>query len=260
MIEFKTHDLIEHHTLSHGFFGRKGGLSTGVYDSLNAGYGSADKVENITENRKRIARAIGCSPPHLLSLWQHHSTDVVIVDAPFKDMRPKADGLVTQTPGIALSALAADCGPVLLHDPESGTIGACHAGWRGALDGITESTIEAMERSGAKRENIRAVLGPCISQISYEVGPEFKSRFILKDKNTERFFRPGPAKANGERRAHFDLKGFILARLAQSGLIHISALTDCTYANPHTYYSYRYNTHHGLNDYGRNISTIMLIE
>jgi len=231
MIEFKTHDLIEHHTLSHGFFGRKGGLSTGVYDSLNAGYGSADKVENITENRKRIARAIGCSPPHLLSLWQHHSTDVVIVDAPFKDMRPKADGLVTQTPGIALSAL-----------------------------GITESTIEAMERSGAKRENIRAVLGPCISQISYEVGPEFKSRFISKDKNTERFFRPGPAKANGERRAHFDLKGFILARLAQSGLIHISALTDCTYANPHTYYSYRYNTHHGLNDYGRNISTIMLIE
>ncbi len=264
MAQFKTHDLLSQPGVSHGFFGRHGGVSKGAYESLNTGRGSADLAKNVNQNRQRVASHMGCRAQNLLSLWQHHSTDVLIVETSFGDDRPKADGLVTQTPGLALSALAADCGPVLFYDPQSQTIGACHAGWRGALNGITEATIKAMTTLGARRETIRAVLGPCISLASYEVGYEFKENFIKTNPDYEVFFSipdtTQTPKTDTLRRPHFDLKAFILARLAESGLEKIAALPDCCYAQPEAYFSYRYNTHHNLGDYGRNISVIMLTE
>ena len=239
---------------------RRGGVSGGTYDSLNAGQGSNDDAESVTENRRRIAAALGTKHDYLLSLSQVHSSDVLIVDGPLGAQLPKADGLVTRTPGLAISALSADCGPVLMCDPNAKIIGACHAGWRGALSGIADQTIKAMESLGAARENIHAVLGPCISQPSYEVGPEFRDSFVAENESYDRFFKLGPPKENGDRRPYFDLKRFILARLRQSGLSRIDALPDCTYAQPEEYFSYRYNTHKGISDYGRNISAIMLTE
>ncbi len=249
----KTHDLLDHASLSHGFFTRRGGVSSSPYDSLNAGQGSDDDPANVAENRRRIALAIGAKPENLLSLWQCHSREVMIIDAPFKSGRPKADGLVTKTKGLAISALAADCGPLLLADTRAGIIGACHAGWRGALSGITDSTIDAMESIGANRAHIHAVLGPCIGPSAYEVGPEFRGTFAGEDEAYDQFFNMGP---NG--RPFFDLKRFILMRLRRAGLTHIAAMPDCTYRQPEDYFSYRYNTHHSIADYGRNISAIML--
>lgn len=253
MAEFKTHKLLTLPGLSHGFFSRKGGVSPAPYNSLNAGQGSSDASKNVAENRARIAEALGATPGHLLSLWQIHSAEALIVDAPFEGERPKADGLVTKTKGIALSALSADCGPVLFADVDAGVIGSCHAGWRGALSGITDSTINAMESLGATRGNIRAVLGPCISQTAYEVGPEFRDSFVAEEESFDRFFKQGP---NG--RPHFDLKRFVLMKLRRAGLTQIDALPDCTYSQPEAYFSYRYNTHNDVSDYGRNISAIML--
>ena len=257
-MEFLTHESLELAGVAHGFFTRQGGVSSGIYASLNAGEGSDDDKDNVTENRTRIATALGTSHDHLLSVHQYHSTDVLIVDGPFDGPRPKADGLVTKTPGLALSALAADCGPVLMIDPESRVIGACHSGWRGALSGITDETIRAMEMIGAERSRIRAVLGPCIGPDNYEVGHEFRDSFVAENEAHDRFFELGPEKENGERRPHFNLKRFILARLRRVGITHCEALPHCTYANPDLFFSYRYNTHQGIRDYGRNISAIML--
>ena len=250
---FKTHELLTHDGIAHGFFGREGGVSEGQYASLNVGQGSQDQSENITENRSRVATALGTTEDKLLSLSQIHSTEVLIVDAPFNGTLPKADGLVTKTPNLAISALAADCGPVLFCDPEALIIGTCHAGWRGALAGITTDTIRAMESLGAQRENICAVLGPCISQDSYEVGHDYRDSFVAENEAHDRFFRLGP-----NQKPHFDLKRFILAKLRDEGVEQIDALPDCTYAQPEAYFSYRYNTHKGIGDYGRNISGIML--
>lgn len=252
---FKTHDLLLHRGIAHGFFGRQGGVSKDQYTSLNVGQGSQDLPENITENRARVAKALGAPEPNLLSLSQIHSTEVLIMDAPFSGIPPNADGLVTKTPNLAISALAADCGPVLFCDPVARIIGACHAGWRGALSGITTETLRAMESLGATRENIRAVLGPCISQDSYEVGHDYRDTFVAENEAYDRFFRLGP-----NQKPHFDLKRFILAKLRKDGVTQIDALPDCTYAQPEAYFSYRYNTHKGLGDYGRNISVIMLTE
>ena len=262
-IPFKTHSLLNNVDVAHGFFGRRGGVSPPPYESLNLGRGSLDRPENVTENRRRVAASLGAAPEQLVSLWQCHSQDVIIIDAPFGDNRPKADGLVTKTPGLALSALSADCGPVLFHEPQARIIGACHAGWRGALSGITEATIAAMEMIGAKRAHIHAVLGPCISQNAYEVGPEFQAEFTAQTKSYDEFFTYRPALNASENREnaprpHFDLKAFILHRLKTSGLTHIDSLPDCTYQDADDYFSYRYNTHHGIEDYGRNISAIML--
>jgi len=254
-VPFKTHGLLTHDGISHGFFGRRGGVSKGSYESLNIGAGSDDTAANVTENRRRVAQALGTSQDNLLSLSQIHSTEVLIVSAPFKDMPLKADGIVTKTPGLAISAMGADCGMVLFYDPNTRIIGACHAGWRGALAGVTTETIRAMESLGAARTNIHAVLGPCISQDSYEVGHEFRDTFVAENEAHDRFFELGPNK-----KPHFDLKRFILAKLRKDGLTHIDALPDCTYAQPETYFSYRYNTHKGIGDYGRNISVIMLTE
>lgn len=250
---FKTHSLLTSPGVTHGFFSRNGGVSKGPYKSLNVGRGSNDNPENIETNRTRVAEALGTNTTHLLSLWQCHSRDVLIVNAPLGDTRPKADGLVTKTKGLALSALAADCGPILLSDPKAGVIGACHAGWRGALSGISDATIDAMETIGAKREQIRGVLGPCISQDNYEVGSDFRDTFVAENESYDRFFKLGPAG-----KPHFDLKRFILMRLRHAGLSLIDALPDCTYGAPEQYFSYRYNTHQGVSDYGRNISAIML--
>ena len=267
MIEFKTHNLLDRPEISHGFFGRKGGVSTGQFGSLNAGQGSEDRPENVKENRSRIARALGTTHDRLLSNYQIHSSDVVIIDGPRAagEERPKADGMVTARTGIALSALGADCGPVLFFDPKASVIGACHAGWGGALKGITTSTIKAMESLGAQREHIIAVLGPCISQDNYEVGHDFRDTFVAENESYDRFFKLGPEKSNPgkpnhERRPHFDLKRFILARIRDEGVTQIDALPDCTYGDPENYFSYRYNTHQGVEGYGRNISAIMLKE
>ena len=253
-LPFKTHDLLELNGVSHGFFGRQGGVSRGQYESLNVGRGSDDDPANVKENRRRVASALGTSRDNLLSLYQIHSRDVLIVDSGWDyEHRPKADGLVTKTPGIALSALAADCGPVLFCDPDTRVIGVCHAGWRGAVSGITDSTMEAMEHCGAKRDNIRAVLGPCISGPNYEVGQDFKDNVLGIDEKAEPCFHtPDGAKP------HFDLKAYIVMRLKRASLKHIAALKDCTYAAPEHYYSYRYNTHHKISDYGRQISAICL--
>lgn len=262
---FKTHPLLDSQNVVHGFFGRRGGVSKtrkeGNFASLNVGQGSSDKSADIAENRRRVALALGTRRPNPRALWQYHSTEVLTITQTdwartTEADRPKADGHVTQIPGIALSALSADCGPVLFFDPVSKTIGACHAGWRGAIDGITDATLQAMQDLGAKRETICAVLGPCISQQNYEVGPEFEATFVKRDAKNAEFFKACGADA----RAHFDLKAYIAARLKSQGLSQIAVMPDCTYGQPELYYSYRYNTHHGLGDYGRNISAIMLTE
>lgn len=256
MTPFKTHDLLRSPIAAHGFFGRKGGVSKAQYDSLNTGRGSDDRPDNITENRRRVAASLGTAEPSLLSCHQCHSADVMIVDGPWAaGFAPKADAIVTKTPGIAVSALAADCAPVLFIDEDARVIGAAHAGWRGAVAGITDQTVKAMESLGADRANIRAVVGPCISQNHYEVGPEFKAQFIAQNPKHARFFIPG----KGDR-VHFDLKAYVTNRLISFGVGQADALPDCTYDAPKDYFSYRYNNHNGLGDYGRNISAIMLSE
>jgi len=239
--------------LSHGFFGTQGGVSTGLYTSLNAGAGSQDDPENVAQNRARIASAIGAEGPgHLLSCYQHHSSDALLVKAPFAD-RPKGDALVTRTPGLALAIMTADCVPILFSDPEARIIGAAHSGWKGALGGINEATIEAMEAIGADAGRITAAIGPCIHQASYEVGPELRETFMQAADWSERFFAPG----KGDR-FQFDLPGFVHARLVRAGLPRIDMVAHDTCALEGQYFSNRRRNHQGLPDYGRNASVIML--
>lgn len=236
-------------SVTHGFFGSKGGVSTGTYESLNAGQRSDDDPNNVSENRARIQRALGAK--HLISLHQVHSDRVVIAEnGDSGDI--EADGLVTTVPGLALSALSADCGPVLLSDMKAGVIGACHAGWRGALSGIVESTVATMCELGASPKNIVAALGPCIGPDNYEVGEEFKAEFCEIDSAYARFFHLPKGK-----KAHFDLPAFILSRLAAMD-IRAEWTGHCTYAHPKDYFSYRRNTHQGVKGYGRNLSAIVL--
>lgn len=246
---FKTSAPLTDAGFTHGFFGREGGVSTAQFSSLNAGAGSADPRANVIENRARIARAMGTTEDMFISAWQHHSRDVIIADAPWPiDERPKGDAIITTTPGLALGALAADCGPVLFADTRTGRAASCHAGWRGAVAGVTDATVDAMEKAGSKRADIIAVLGPCISQDNYQVGAEMKADFTADD---DVFFAPDiPGKFR------FDLKGYVLARLRAAGIGHCEALPDCTYGQPTAYFSYRYNCHNGVSDYGRNVSVI----
>lgn len=239
--------------LSHGFFGSQGGVSTGLYTSLNAGAGSADDKQAIAENRARIAAAIGAlSPAHLLSCHQHHSADALVIHAPFQD-HPVGDAMVTRAPWLALTILTADCVPVLFADGEAGVIGAAHSGWKGALDGICEATLEAMETLGAQTRRISAAIGPCIGQTSYEVGPEFRDRFLLASEWSERFFQPG----QGDR-LQFDIGSFVHARLVRAGVSRIDRVAHDTCALTDQYFSNRRRNHQGLPDYGRNASVIML--
>ncbi len=241
-------------TVRHGFFGRQGGVSAGLYESLNTGPGSGDDPEAVAENRARAAAALGVEPTRLLTGHQVHSADVAVVDAPFGgDERPKVDGLVTRTPGLALGALAADCAPVLFVDPKAMVIGAAHAGWRGALGGVTDAVVRAMVRLGAGPERILAAIGPSISKAAYEVGPEFVERFTDADPATADLFASG----QGDR-SHFDLKGYVARRLAAAGVGSVEILPDCTLSEPARYFSHRRGVKQGDDDYGRNLSAIAI--
>jgi polyphenol oxidase len=245
-------ELASYPNLHHAFFTRRGGVSEGVYASLNGGLGSSDDPARVAENRRRMTEELGLAPEALISVHQVHSADAVIVEGPWTGERPRADGMATAVPGMALGITTADCGPVLFADPHVGVIGAAHAGWRGAASGILEATIEAMERLGARRHKIVAVLGPTISQAAYEVGPEFVATLTGLDPDNERFFRPG------ERSDHamFDLPGYIGMRLEAAGVGEFANLGLCTYSDEERFFSYRRTTHRGEPDYGRLISAI----
>ncbi len=242
--------------LRHGFFGREGGVSTGALESLNAGFGADDAPANVAENRRRIAEALDLNDPgRLLSAYQVHSDRALIVEAPFGDERPQVDALVTKTPGLAVGVVTADCAPVLFADADAGVVAAAHAGWRGALSGVLEDALEKMTRLGARREHIRAAVGPCISQDNYEVGPEFVARFAEEDPSSAAFFRKD--ESHGDR-ARFDLSGYVARRLMRAGLTRIEALRHCTYGEETRYFSHRRGVHAGEIDYGRNYSAIMI--
>lgn len=241
--------------IRHAFFTREGGVSTGIYDSLNGGLGSDDAPDAVRENRARMARWLGVAEDHYLSVWQHHSPDVLVVETPF-DMtnRPKADAMVTRTRGIGLAIGTADCGPILFADAAAGVAGGAHSGWKGALTGVIEETIAAMERLGAVRTRIVAVLGPMISRNAYEVGDEFVARFTAVDAGNARFFRSSVKTGH----AMFDLPAYIMMRLERAGVGTAVNLDICTYGTDRLF-SYRRKTHRAEPDYGRQMSAIALI-
>ena len=239
--------------IPHGFLGRRGGVSTNAYASLNVGIGSDDDPANIAENRRRATEAV-LPGAKLVGLYQVHSADAVTVIEPFDDaIRPHADALVTNRPGLALGILTADCAPVLFADSEAGIVGAAHAGWQGALGGVTDATLLAMEAIGARRDRIVAAVGPCIARASYEVDAGFLRRFCEDDPANERFFADGR-----DGRHQFDLESHAVARLAGAGIGRIEALGLDTYADAARFFSYRRATHRGEADYGRQISVIGL--
>jgi purine-nucleoside/S-methyl-5'-thioadenosine phosphorylase / adenosine deaminase len=239
----------------HAFFTRHGGVSAGVYESLNGGLGSSDAPDCVAENRVRMAAAIGVSPENFLTAYQIHSPEVVTVERPWlPDERPRADALVTRIPGIAVGVSTADCGPILFADANACVVGAAHAGWRGAFTGVIEATLAAMERCGAARNNIVAAAGPMIRQANYEVGPEFVARFAADNADNNRFFSPSK-KAD---HAMFDLAGYITARLSAAGIRHREDVGRCTYADEKSFYSYRRSVHRNEADYGRHINAIVL--
>jgi YfiH family protein len=250
--------------MAHGFFGREGGVSTGLYESLNCGPGSSDDPKSVAENRQLVVTALapGLQDARLISLSQIHSAIVHTLPAwgqhqgAAKDQRPEGDAMVTATPGLALGILTADCAPVLLADAKVKVIGAAHAGWKGALAGVLEATLEAMEKLGASRNRIRAAIGPCISQNNYEVGDDFRERFLEKSAKHRRFFVPSD-KANHHR---FDLPGFAAHRLSAAGVGSVERLEICTYPPENGYFSFRRTTHAQESDYGRQISAIVLTE
>jgi YfiH family protein len=237
----------------HGFFTRRGGASSGIYAGLNCGPGSSDQREAVTLNRARVAAALDVAPERLLSLHQTHSSEVVAAGPEGWTERPRADAAVSTASGIALGILTADCAPVLLHEPEAGVIGAAHAGWRGALEGVLEATVAAMVKLGARPEAIRAAIGPTISQRAYEVGPEFLDRFLAEEAGYDRFFVPGAGD-----RLRFDLPRFVLQRLREAGVEQAAWIGTCTYSEPERFFSYRRSTQAGEPDYGRLISAIRL--
>ena len=241
--------------IRHGFFTREGGVSEGLYASLNGGPGSDDAPEKVAENRARMASSLGVAPERLLTAYQIHSPDVVTVEQPWPSQeRPRADALVTRTPGLAIGVTTADCGPVLFADGTARVIGAAHAGWRGALTGVLDATVEAMEECGASRDRMIAVLGPTIRQPNYEVGPEFVDRFDAADAGNASFFKPSSKPGH----ALFDLPGYIAARLAAAGIRRFEDLRCCTYADEGRFYSFRRSTHRHERDYGRHINAITL--
>jgi len=239
----------------HGFFTRQGGVSTGIYSSLNCGLGSKDDPANVAENRARVAEILGTQPDRLLTLFQVHSAKVIVAKKAWAtDGAPEADAVVTKVPGLAIGVLTADCAPVLFCDAEARVIGAAHAGWRGALSGIVESTIEAMVGLGAAPERIAATIGPAISQKAYEVGADYVERFLAEDSKAGPFF----AIDDDSGEPHFDLTGYVAERLGKAGVTAITDLEHCTYCDETRLFSYRRSQHHGDPDYGRQISAILL--
>jgi len=240
--------------LAHGFFTRRGGVSTGIYASLNCGQGSKDDRTAVRANRARVAAALAARD--LVTAHQTHSAIAIVAERAWDDARrPFADAVVTATPGLAVGVLAADCAPVLFADADAGVVGAAHAGWRGALTGVLEATISAMERLGATRARIVAAMGPLIRQANYEVGPEFLARFRAADEANERFFAPAARAGH----ALFDLAGYIASRLAAAG-VRCEDIGRCTYAEAETFYSYRRSVHRAEGDYGRHVNAIALVD
>jgi polyphenol oxidase len=241
--------------IRHAFFTRSGGVSDGIYASLNGGVGSNDAPGNVAQNRARMAQALGVAADRLLTPYQIHSPDVVVAEEPWThEARPRADAVITRTPGLAIGVSTADCGPLLFADEKAGVIGAAHAGWRGAFTGVIEATIAAMETHGADRARIAVALGPTIRQANYEVGPEFVERFLAASVDNARFF--GPSQRDGH--AMFDLTGYIADRVARAGVASFEDLGLCTYAEPERFYSYRRTTQRGEPDYGRHVNAIAL--
>ena len=252
---FLTAGTLNLHGVAHGFFTRRGGVSEGVYASLNGGVGSRDAPQAVAENRARIAAALGVGAKQLAVPYQVHSPDALAVNGPWKgDARPRCDGVATATPGLALGVTGADCGMILFADAEAGVVGAAHAGWKGALTGIVEATVAAMERLGAKRGAIAAALGPCIAQASYEVGPEFVAAFAEAGEDTRRFFVASRKAGH----SMFDLNGYIAERVARAGVDRFEDLRFDTYADETRFFSYRRTTHRREPDYGRLVSAIAL--
>lgn len=249
-LEILTADSLS--PVRHGFFTRKGGASSGIFAGLNCGTGSSDQSEIVAINRARVAEAMDVQPQHLVGVHQIHSADAITATTPLEP-KPKADAVVTATPGLALSVLTADCMPVLFAAPDAGVIGAAHAGWKGAQGGVLEATVDAMVALGAARTGIRAVIGPSISQRAYEVGPEFFEDFVDQDPENARFFAGG----TGDR-MHFDLPGYGLARLRDAGVGQAEWTRHCTYYDPVRFYSYRRSVHERDPDYGRLIAAITL--
>jgi YfiH family protein len=240
--------------LRHAFFTAEGGVSDGIYRSLNGGLGSHDDPGNVAENRRRMAERMGVTPDRFLNAWQIHSPDAVTVSGPWNGTeRPKADALVTRTEGLAIGVTAADCGPILFVDPTARVIGAAHAGWKGALTGVLESTLDAMEKLGADRGGIVAAIGPLIRQHSYEVGGEFVERFLKADADNARFFLPGARDGH----SMFDLAAFIRMRLENAGVLMIDDIGVDTYSDPRCF-SYRRSVHRNEPDYGRHVHAIAL--
>lgn len=242
--------------IRHGFFTRRGGVSSGVFSSLNCGVGSGDDRQTVLLNRGRVAAALGIDRGALASPYQVHGAEVAVVDTVWEPGRgPEADGIVTTRRDIAIGVGTADCAPVLFADAANGVIGAAHAGWGGAFKGVLEATVRRMEALGANRRRIAAAIGPAIAQDSYEVGPEFRDRFLAVDLNNARFFRPSPTHAD---RAQFDLPAYVRDRLERLDLASVELLPFDTYADEDRFFSFRRTTHRGEKDYGRMISAIVL--
>lgn len=241
--------------IRHGFFTRQGGVSRGVYASLNCGQGSSDDRVSVTENRQLVAQHLGAFSDDVQSVYQVHGADVQVVDRLIpREEIPKADALVTKVRGLAIGILTADCAPVLFAEPKAKIVGAAHAGWRGALGGVLEATVATMEAQGADRKRITAALGPTISARAYEVGPEFVEAFVKVDASFDRFFRSYP----GTKKPHFDLPAFVVYRLGLLGLKAVDQEAHCTYQNESMFFSFRRTTHRKEADYGRQISAIVV--
>jgi YfiH family protein len=251
----KAEELSRLPSIRHGFLGSEGGVSEGVYGSLNCGFGSGDDVQRVAENRRRALGQIGAPGAHLLSAHQQHTNKAIPVSEPWsRGDAPIADAMATREAGIALGILSADCAPVLMADDRAGVIGAAHAGWRGALDGITDALIALMIQLGAEVQNISAAVGPCICQASYEVGPEFRERFVAADAGNKEFFAAGPKPGHDM----FDLPGYLMLRLRARSLGAVAAVQIDTYPDDSGYFSYRRCCHQGISQYGRSLSVITL--
>ncbi len=252
-LSIKAPNLAALEGVAHGFFTRQGGVSGGIYASLNCGIGSRDAQANVSENRARAVKLLGAAK--LATVHQKHSNIAVATDKPWPDdKRPEADAVVTATPGLALGVVTADCAPVLFCDPVAGIIGAAHAGWRGAYSGIAEATVDAMVALGAEPARIRAAIGPAISQGAYEVGTDYRATFLKAEPESEAFF----VTDDGSGEPHFDLPGYVAERLARAGVGETLDLGICTYYDETRLFSYRRSQHHGEDDYGRQISAIVL--
>jgi len=242
-------------SLRHGFFTRQGGHSSGLFTSLNCGFGSGDDKPTVARNRAAAGERLGVTGDDVLTVWQWHSADVVVADSSWDAMAPpKADAIVTTKPGLAIAVLTADCAPILFADAEAGVIGAAHAGWKGAFAGVSDATVTAMEKQGARRERITAIIGPTISQKAYEVGPDFADQFTAEALDNADFFTPSPR----PRHQMFDLPAYLKRRMIRQGVGLVVDMGLCTYSDDDRFYSYRRATHRNEKDYGRQISAIVL--